>query len=505
MTQKTLTSSQSEKKPKVKQIYWNSKQLEFLAAPQKLKAFLGGRGTGKTTTEGGEQYQILTAMPRSKGFLSSTTYNQLLTKTLPAMEAKWNEIGLLEDEDYVVGRRPPKTWKKPLQPPRKFENIVSFSNGRCIELLSMDRPDLARGGSYTDGAVDECALVPWEHIARVLLPSLRGYLHQFDTCRFYQSLRLYTSIPWKPSGYWIFDFEQKAKANPKQYKFVESTTWDNVDVLGEDYIRMLERELPYLEYLVEVMNQRVRKTNDAFYHRFNPDYHTYAVSYLYGEGERGIITTGTADPHYKPDQLLDITFDFSGWFNCCTTWQEGKQDKRAAEYCLHQFFVKHDEGKVHELVEKVCAHYKDHRYKMVRLWGEPRGHDRRADSIDTIYDTIVRTFKTNGWKAEVRVPAGQVRKHKERAEYMNMLLAEDNTALPLLRMNDATCKDAIIAMQVTEVTADFQKNKTKEKDRMFPQEHAPHFTDGIDYYFTQKYGHRVRRGGMRPAMTATMR
>ena len=486
-------------------VYWNEKQIQFFQSRQRIKIFLGGRGSGKTTCEGGAQYQLAKEMPRSKGFLSSTTYNQLLTKTLPAIEGKWQEMGFEEGVDYVVGKRPPKTFETPLQPPRKYDNIISWSNGRCLELLSMDRPDLARGGSYTDGAVDEAALVPHEHVNRVLLPSLRGFRFNFNT-HLYRNFRAYTSIPWKPSGYWIFEYEDKAKAEPDKYLFLESTAWDNVDVLGREYIETLEEELPYLEFLVEVMNQRVRKVRDAFYHTFDADRHSYTVRYLYGEGERGIITNGVADPNYKPDHLLDLTFDFSGWFNCATVWQEGSMQKRKVEYCLHQFFVKEDEGKVAELIDKICTHYMAHRFKLARIWGEPRGHDRRPDSHDTIYDSISKRFIKNGWKVEVRVPAGQVKEHKVRSYFMNDLFSEDNPALPLVRFNDQTCKDVIIAMQVTGSKEDYKKDKSKERDRAFPQEHAPHFTDGADYYLMQKHGWRVSNKSRRTTpMTASVR
>jgi len=487
-----------------KQIYWNAKQIEFLQARQRFKTFLGGRGSGKSTVIGGQTYLRLREMPRAKFFLSSSTYNQILTKTLPAIESKLNEFGLVDGKHYVVGKRPPAHFTLPFQPPRKYENVLTCWNGYTIECLSLDRADLARGGSYCGGDVDEAALVSREHYTKVLLPSVRGFRHKF-TSDLYGNVNLYTSIPWKPSGYWILEGEEKAQAQPDKNFWLEANAWDNVAVLGEEYIRDLEAELPYLEFLVEVMNKRIRKSESAFYHRFDPDRHTYTVKYLYDTGERGIITNGVADPHYKPDALLDITFDFSGWFNCATVWQEGMADKRKAEYCLHQFFVKQDEGKVGELVDRICQHYAGHRWKLARLWGEPRGHDRKPDTVDTIYQILVKRFAQNGWKAEVRTPVGQVRKHKERNYLMNEVLAEEAGTMPLLRFNDQTCKDVIIAMQVTSIREDFGKDKRKESDRLYPQEHAPHFTDGVDYLIEQKHGWRVKSSTNRPALSAFTR
>ena len=156
-------------------------------------------------------------------------------------------------------------------------------------------------------------------------------------------------------------------------------------------------------------------------------------------------------------------------------------------------------------MDKICAHYTGHKFRLVRLWGEPRGHDKKPDSVSTIYDQVVARFNKQGWKTEVRVPAGQVKKHKERSFYMNDLLSEEGTTLPLVRFNDQTCKDMIIAMQITSVKDDFKKDKAREKDRSYPQEHAPHFTDAIDYYLMQKHGWRVKSTSIRPSLSATIR
>lgn len=488
-----------------KHVYWNPKQLRFLREIKPYKMFLGGRGSGKTTSEGGWQYICMQQMPRSKGFLASSTYAQLLNSTLPAVEMKWGEMGMVEGEDYVIGIKPPKGFDKCLDEPRDYKNVISFANGRRLQLMSMDRPDLQRGGTFTDGACDEAALVPHEHVTKVMLPSLRGLIREFNT-PLRGMFRAYTSIPWKPSGYWTLEYEEKAQSQPDMYDFVEANAYDNVHVLGEDYLKRLEAELPYLEFLVEVMNKRVRKVRDAFYHRFDPDKHSYTVRYLYDEGARGIITNGMADANYKPDEVLDFSFDFSGYFNCCTAWQQGRyQDgntKRKAEFCLHQFYVKSDEGKIAELVDKICTHYGKHKFKIARLWGDPRGHDPKPDTVKTMFQQIQDRFIKNGWTVEIRVKHGLARAHKERNTYINEVLGESTPAYPIVRFNDQTCKDVIIAMQVTGTTGDFQKDKSAEKDRNFPQEHAPHFTDTVDYYLVQKHGNRMPGSSMRPALSA---
>ncbi len=477
------------------QIYLNSKQEEFFRSEKPYKMFLAGRGTGKSTVEGLEQYEAMAQMPRGRGFFAACTYANILNVELPAQTKLWESLGLIEGEDYVVGKKPPASFARCLDEPRKYENVISWANGHRIILFSMDRPDLNRGGSFHHGALGEAALVPHDSVTRVLLPSIRGGVKDFASKRRGQ-FRAYTTIPWKPSGYWVLDYEEKAK-NPKgMHHFTESSAVENLEILGHDYLERMQAEMGYLEYLVEVLNQRVKKAQDAFYHKFEPDKHTYTPRHQYGESDNGIILAGQSDQHYKPDGLMEISFDFSGWFNCATIWQEGTHNDGArrhkCEYCLHQFFVKTEEGKVGELVDKICQHYGSHKTKLVRLWGEPRGHDHKPDTPQTLFQQIQTRFQRNGWGAEIKVQNIQVKSHKERGQLMNDALAEQ-TGLPMLRFNDHTCKDVVIAMQVTGTKEDGSKDKSKEKDRLFPQEHAPHFTDTVDYYYTQKYGAALSR------------
>lgn len=462
-----------------KELYLNEKQIEFLAAPQQIKVLLAGRGFGKSTAAGVSSRQKMGALPRGKIFFASTTYNQILTKTLPAIEQMWNSMGLIDEKHYVVGRRPPRWFERPIAPPRKYQNVISFLNGFCIELLSMDRPDLARGGSYDGGEVDEAALLDETDWTKILLPSVRGNRHVFRH-HLHHNVNFYTSIPWKPSGYWVLGFEEKQNSEPDLYKVVEATAYDNIEVLGEEGIALLEKEMSYLEFQVEVMNMRITKLPDGFYHKFDDKKHIYKPTYEYGEAERGLTVTGRKD--IKKNELIELSFDFSGWFNCCSCYQE----KENVERCIKQFHVKGDE-KVPELVRKVMKHFEDHDFKFVRIWGEPRGHDKNPMG-ETIYETIARIFADGGWGCEIAVQPGRTNNHLERHQFVNEVLEETNLLYPKLRFSEDDCKDMVIAIQVTQINDKFEKVKTNEKNRNFPQEHAPHYTDTIDYYLIQKHG-----------------
>ena len=468
-----------------KGIYLNDKQLQFVYAEQKDRTWIGGRGTGKSYCIGASLRQKMSDLPRSKGFLSSTTYNQILTKTLPPIEEFWKSCGLKEWRSveepghYVIGRRPPKHWITPYSIPRKYQNIISFQNGFTIELLSMDRADLARGGSFDYGEIDEALLVPQEHINKVLLPTLRGRRHKFSHWSHHQFSK-YTSRPWKAEGMYLNDYEDKAKAYPKDYFYLESTAYDNIEVLGEATIKRMEQEMDYLVFQIEILNKKSGLSTHGFYPKFDDSYHTYQPTYIYGEGERGITVLGSSDRDRTSH--LDISFDFGGWFKCCTVWQE----EGNTEY-MRDRFSKTQRGTPMDLVDDICMKYADQDNKYVRIWGEPRGHD--TGDGGTMYDKIKNRFLANGWSPKVMASAGSTDLHEVRYDFVNEVFSEDNPRYPRIRINQETCKDVIIAINNTEVTADFKKDKKNEKNRSFNQEHSTHYTDTIDYYIMQKHGY----------------
>jgi hypothetical protein len=464
--------------------YFNAKQLAFFRAPQKIRTLLWGRGTGKSTAIAGINRLKMGHLARAKVFFSSTTYSQILTKTLPPIEAKWQEFGFVEDLHYVVGRKPPKGFAKPYSPPKKYENVITFFNGYTIEFLSLDRPDLARGGSYDGGEIDEAALVKQEHFTKVLLASVRGNRHRFNH-HLHQNVNLYTSQPWKPSGYWILEYEEKARAFPHDYYFSRANYKDNIAILGEDWVETMRREMGYLTFLMEVENEQLTKVEGGFYHWLDEEKHCYTPSYAYHLGQRGILVSGPKD--CRPEELLELSFDFGGWFNCVTIYQE---DLRAGvERMIDSLHVEGDE-KVNDLVDQFTERYQHHQFKYVRVYGEPRGHDRRSTG-DTIYTSIRKRLVKAGWEVDVRVQPGRTNNHLERYNFMETIGEEATPTLPKLRINQDNCKDVIIAMQLTEINEKFQKVKKAERDRNYPQQHAPHYTDTVDYYLVQKHAWKL--------------
>lgn len=469
----------------MKQVYLNPKQLEFTQARQKNKIWLGGRGSAKSSTIAFETAVMAKQMPRAKGFFTSTTYNQILTKTLPAVKYIWRLMGLKEyispDDPghYVIGRIPPKGWTKAYFEPENYKNVISFFNGFCIELLSMDRPDLARGGSYDFGFCDEACLVKRESVTQVLVPSIRANKHRFTSPK-HHSMSYFTSMPWKASGQWVLDYKQKHLDEPDKYFWIESTAYDNIEVLGAETIQRWKDEMPYHEFMVEVENKPILKSDLAYYPRFNEDNHCYSPNYGYEDSASGILV-GDYQRQLYTNKKIDLSVDLGGWFNCFSCYQA----KNKTEFMFDALYVKAPDG-IDQLVDQFCFKYQDHSYKVIDLYGEPRGHDRNP-SGETYFNKIKRRFKRNGWICNVKAHSGRTTDHHTRKNLMDDILSEENNGLPKLRINEQSCKWVCLAIILTKTTSDGKKDKSLEKKKNQPQEKAPHITDTIDYYFTQKH------------------
>lgn len=479
----------------MKRVYLNSKQLQFGKAHQPFRTWIGGRGSGKSVMIGVSQRQKIGDLPRAKFFFSSSTYVQLLTKTLPPITKIWGEFGLrehipgMQKGHYVIGKMPPKTWTKPYDAPRKYTNVITFFNGYTIELLSMDRPEIARGGSYDGGEIDEAALVKQEVLSQVLQPSIRGNTHKFGHWS-HQQLSLYTSMPWKSEGQYLLEYEDMAKVKPDLYFYMESTAYDNVKILGERSLELMKDSMMPSIFDIEIMNKRHGKSEICFYYNFDDKKHLYTPKYGYVEDDLwGIRSEGMKD--VISERMLEMSFDFSGWFTGFTLWQEDMSTR--TEFMRDAMYVSQDKG-IDNVIDMFCEKYKGHNYKFVRIWGEPRGHDKNATGV-TFYEMVASRLRKKGWVCEVCVTQAQADRHEVRYEVINQFLAEDNPLLPKIRINEETCKDVVIAIHNSEKKPDFTKNKKNERNRSFNQAHATHYTDTVDYYIMQKHGVKIHLYG----------
>ena len=466
---------------KNKEVYAHDKQIEFLSCEDaKVSCVLGQRAAGKTGALAYRFFQRPSEMPGGRFFLGAGTFDQLFNNVIPnifQILSSQFSIQLEEGIDYVIGVNPPEWFDKPVQKPEKYANIISWSNGSWTELITPRKLQTIRGASTDGGDIDEGLLWNWKLISQVILPTFRGNRRKFGGCDLHQTVAVYSSLPRKPEAMWLMSMEKKAQADPKTFAFFFFRWLDNVDVIGADYGERMSKTMDPIEKAIEIDGVLNITTGEEYYYNFDYKRHVYISS-------KGYIN-GTNRKEYNQFAPIDLSFDFASHFNCLWVIQPNGLEIR----CIDTMFVKFKQ-KLNILVSDFCHRYQNHENKRVNLFGEPHGTNLREDN-DPLFEQIQQQFIKKGWEAVIWVESyDKADRHKERYKDMNEVFEEDATRqwLPFIRINAETCEDAIIALQKCKVTIEYKKDKTDEKKpKDVPQEHAPHFTDALDYYRKQKF------------------
>jgi hypothetical protein len=471
-----------------KRVYVNAKQLSFLQSQAKRRGYVGGRASGKSTVLGHTSRMCINYLPKAKFFLAGLTYNHLLTTTVPAIIDAMTMHGFKEYDPktrmghYVLQKRPPSDWPQPYSPVRTYENTISFINGFALQLLSMDMPDRNRGGSYDGGFMDESALIKKDVVDKILMPSIRGNIYRFNHY-LHGLFGHFTSVPWLANGQWVFDYENLSKQEPDKYFYLESTAYDNIDVLGEEYIKDLRDTLAPIVFDVEVMNKRLTKLPNGYYPAFDADKHTVfkTFDYQYDE-ETGIYLT--SDSFYRKDKAIDISFDFNGKIVSALIGQEAGNEY----HLIDELFIKTSTyNLIDNLIDNFCNTYASHTHKVLNIYGDSSGNVKMANSNLSYYEQIINRFKSKGWINIVNHVGLSNDEHKIRHFIINSILTEENKTMPKIKFSLNKCKFTIISIQNAPILSDFKKDKRSETTYV-EQERATHLSDCFDYIVLRKFG-----------------
>lgn len=467
-------------------VYVNPKQQQFLDANHRFKDIIAGRGFGKTSLMGHHNIDKLKFLPRGKSGLAALTFNQLMNNTLPPMLKMWDMCGLVEhtnDQEghYVVGKKPPEWWAKPLDPPRKYEYVVSFINGYCIQLISVDRRDTVRGLSLDALDVDEKGFMKEKIYNEVLFPLVRGNIHAFDH-PLHHSRCGFSSMPWLTSGQWILKAEELAEQFPDEYLYMEGTAEDNLAVLGENYLIDAQRTVPLPVYNVEYMNHRPKKVSNAFYPAFDEEKHCDFKTYDYDQTEAGIWISKSNDVHM--DKPLEVSWDFNASFTSCTIHQDHGNELRQ---CDELYVETAATDLIDELTQQLIDKYQAHGNKDIFIYGDRNGNNKNPGRNLTFYEQIIAKLESSGWNCYLMVK-GLDSFHQERYRLINKILSEKDPNLPKLRFNQNTCKYTIISIGNAGMVGDFKKDKSSEAPGN-DQKRATHFSDCVDNIVMAKYSH----------------
>jgi hypothetical protein len=482
--------------------YLNPVALLHLNEKATYKVLLAGRGFSKSFLNGCESADRVRLMPKSCGLFLSPTYAMIYTKTLIPMMAAWQQhFNYIEGIHYVVGKSPPKYFKRPWHKPGKYENVVTFWNGTTIIFGSFDRPASISGGSYDWAICDEAYLIDKEDYDNYVIPTMRGTHTSFKGLPNYLQHSFTSSMPFRGNGDWLMDFYAKAKQCPYieekkddekyiSYSFLGwdpdpniklqlGSTWMNYEVLGKKAINAMKAEMDQNSYRVMILNEKVTNWGNLFYpvlskkHWYTPMANDKAIS-LSLQNARAVKRDATFDigeDDYDPDRPINLSHDW-GTFNCITIDQEYPKEVRV----INTMHVLNPEI-ITDLADDFCEYYKDHRAKLVYQWGDRAGTNKQANAKKNYFDEFADQLREKGWRV-VRKATGHV-EHMDRFLFINKLHSEEDPSLPRIRYN-SKCTDFKIAMESAGMK-DNKKDKSSESNASIKPQHATHYTDAHDY------------------------
>jgi hypothetical protein len=481
-------------KEKIEKInrYLNPVAQLHLISSAPYKTWVAGRGCSKSFTNGLKQAKKMALMPRSCGLFNSPTYTMIYTKTLIPMKAAWEQhLGYHEGLHYVVGKAPPKHFDKPWHKPHRYENVVTWWNGRTIIFGSFDRAALISGGSYDDCDTDEAYMIDKEDYDNFVIPTMRGTHPSFKDIDIHLQQSFTSSMAFKGQGDWLLDYRLKSLQNPKMYSFIGwepnvkvqmGSTWMNRKVLGDKAILQMKAEMDDISYRIMILNEQVTNFGNTFYPALSPKHF-----YIPKANDKVIaipldqltfVRDASYDigpDDYNPDMPIHISHDF-GKFNCITIDQEYPKEIRFIN-TMHTFNGGKEPKDLDDLADMFAEYYRMHRTRILYQWGDKSGKNTLANSKLNHFEQFAERLRKKDWRVIMK-KTGDI-EHLERHRFITKLHKEEDARLPKVRHN-AKCTDLKISLESAPMDGD-KKDKSSEINASIKPQHATHYSDAYDY------------------------
>ena len=320
-------------------------------------------------------------------------------------------------------------------------------------------------------------------------------------------------------------FEMLRLRNSKKYRehirslrcntfaFYRTTSFDNIDILGENYIKEMKRSLPPVVFAISILNQRNIHLGDGFYsnldienvHGYIPEecpavrmaekvkattyVHagmTYATNYETVDYDKlGKTSDCSLDGDVMDNLPLHIAFDYGALINWIVVGQLYRRGNVDALNVVNSLFTK-NERKLRELVEDFCGYFEPHRKKNNTVFyyydATAKFRAYALNNAEDFKDVVITTLRKKGWSV-VPIDMGTPMAHELKYKDINEGLA--GVAYPAIRFNRENNEYLIAAMEHTECTRGykgFRKDKSGEKVSESEEDLLEFRTDGTDAF-----------------------
>ena len=525
-------------------VYFNNPQRLTQLIGANISVIVAGRRTGKTDSIAAPfVLRNMQRMPGSTGGIVVPTFKHGLTNTLPGLFAAWKRWGYIRGIHYVIGRKPPKTFAKPIIEPAEYEHVISFYNGSCAVIISQDRPGSSNSLTLSWLLIDEAKFIDYNRLKDETLPANGGIKSHFGKHSCNHSILILSDMPQTQKGSWFLHYKEKMdveviraieglvydiwklKERMKSLKakgeevpkamlyqlrhkdrqlnqlrsvatyYKEYSSIENLQLLGENYIRQMKRDLTPLTFQTSILCQRIGIAKDGFYssmrekHKYDASNFEYldeiAQSFYEDEDNSQFSIVNSqldcrADRDCNPVAPICIGMDYNANIN----WIVAGQPSGRRLNILKSFYVKF-ERKLPALIDDFCQYYAFHQNKTVIFYYDTTalGSNYAVNEQDFRW-VIIHEFERHGWTV-VDVYLGNPMRHDEKYLLINQAFQGKQRLMPFF--NRQNNDDLILAVQAAGVTRGrngFRKDKGGEKLAETEEDRLEHRTDGTDAFDT---------------------
>ena len=540
-------------------VYFNNPQRLTQLIGANISVIVAGRRTGKTDSIAAPfVLRNMQRMPGSTGGIVVPTFKHGLTNTLPGLFAAWKRWGYIRGIHYVIGRKPPKTFAKPIIEPAEYEHVISFYNGSCAVIISQDRPGSSNSLTLSWLLIDEAKFIDYNRLKEETLPANGGIKSHFGKHSCNHSILILSDMPQTQKGSWFLHYKDKMdtevirgieglvydiwklkermksiKASGKDVPkamvyqlrhkdkqlnqlrsvatyYKEYSSIENLQLLGENYIRQMKRDLTPLTFQTSILCQRIGIAKDGFYssmrekHKYDASNFEYLdqVAQSFFEDTSNILPLTSdidsrADRDCNPLAPICIGMDYNANIN----WIVAGQPSGRRLNVLKSFYVKF-ERKLPALIDDFCRYYAFHQNKTVIFYYDTTalGSNYAVNEQDFRW-VIIHEFERHGWTVN-DIYLGNPMRHDEKFLLINQAFQGKQRLMPFF--NRQNNDDLILAVQAAGVTRGrngFHKDKGGEKLAETEEDLLEHRTDGTDAFDTlfigcEKFPQSDYSGGM---------
>lgn len=379
-----------------------------------------GRRSGKT--ERAKRFLARQAMwyPNEKYFAAAPTYNQ-------AKKIWWDDLKTLT----LSCMHPHK--------PSESELKIFMPNGTEIFIIGLDQPQRIEGINWTGGIIDEIADIKSESLEANIMPALNTVN---PTRPFYRAWCWFIGVPDGLNHYYDMAEYARTSGDPEWGLF----HWCSDEILPPDVIEAAKRTMSLKQF-----NQEYRASFETAGGRIYEDYspQNYCTD----------IIESTEALHWTHDQ------NFTPLSSAIAVIRQG------IPHFLDEIVLTSAVSR--QSAEEFVEQYKDHKNKMVYIYGDPAGRAGEKHGHKSDYNDIEDVLSINGWRFERRVrPSAPSIKDRQNAVRAMIKNAKNEIRFKVNPKKAVYCHKGMATVQLKEGSS-FQEDQSNKYQ---------HITTAIGYF-----------------------